>query len=112
MGPAGFSLRERERTYPVHAGSGPGRGARVRGDLGSGTAAAQDLLSIEVTPLRVELTLKPGALHTQAVTLKNEGPKAVRVRARVDEWHLSRDGTPQFTFAEPAAPIPPPPGSA
>ena len=84
----------------------PGLGAAlvVVATLGSGTAAAQDLLSIEVTPLRVELTLKPGALHTQAVTLKNEGPKAVRVRARVDEWHLSRDGTPQFTFAEPAAP--------
>jgi P pilus assembly chaperone PapD len=69
---------------------------------GSGTAAAQDLLSIQVTPLRVELTLKPGASHTQAVTLKNEGPKAVRVRARVDFWNLSRDGTPQFTFADPA----------
>jgi P pilus assembly chaperone PapD len=71
--------------------------------LASG-AAGQDLLSVEVNPLRVELTLKPGATHTQAVTLKNVGPKAVRVRARVDDWHLSRDGTPQFESAAPDAP--------
>lgn len=67
-------------------------------------AAAQDVLSVEVTPLRVELTLKAGAAHTQAVTLKNEGPKAVRVRARVDDWYLSKDGTPQFAPAGPADP--------
>jgi P pilus assembly chaperone PapD len=64
-------------------------------------ATAQDLFSVEVTPLRVELKLTPGAAHTQAVTLKNESKQAVRVRARVDDWYLSKDGTPQFKLADP-----------
>jgi P pilus assembly chaperone PapD len=68
------------------------------------TAAAQDLFSVEVTPLRVELKLTPGATHTQAVSLRNESNKAVRVRARVDDWFLSKDGTPQFRAANPDDP--------
>jgi len=68
-------------------------------------AAAQgSLFSVEVTPLRVELKLTPGAAHTQAVTLKNDSKQAVRVRARVDDWYLSKDGTPQFKAVEPDAP--------
>ena len=67
-------------------------------------AAAQDLFSVEVTPLRVELKLTAGATHTQAVTLKNESRKAVRIHARVDDWYLSKDGTPQFKPADPADP--------
>ena len=70
----------------------------------SGAVAAQDTLSVEVTPLRVEARLKPGASHTQAVTLKNDGPKAVRIRARADDWYLSLDGTPQFKLASPGEP--------
>jgi len=53
-------------------------------------------LSIEVSPLRVELQTTPGGTTTQAVTLENSGKEAVRVRARVTDWDLSRDGTPQF----------------
>ena len=68
------------------------------------TAAAQAMFSVEVTPLRVELKLTPGATHTQAVTLKNDSKNAVRVRARVDDWYLSKDGTPQFKPADPADP--------
>jgi len=67
-------------------------------------AAAQDMFSVEVTPLRVELKLTPGATHTQAVTLKNDSRNAVRVRARVDDWYLSKDGTPQFKPADPEDP--------
>ena len=59
-------------------------------------AGAQDIFSVEVTPLRVELKLGAGGAHTQAVTLKNESKTGVRVRARVDDWYLSKDGTPQF----------------
>jgi P pilus assembly chaperone PapD len=64
-------------------------------------ANAQDPLSIEVTPLRVELKLGAGASHTQVVTLHNDGKKAVRIRARVDDWYLSKDGTPQFKPTDP-----------
>jgi P pilus assembly chaperone PapD len=73
--------------------------------MAPGASAAQDVLSVEVTPLRVELTLRPGATHTQAVTLKNEGQSAVRVRARVDNWYLSKDGTPQFKRVEASDPF-------
>jgi P pilus assembly chaperone PapD len=60
----------------------------------SGPAAAQT--SIEVSPLRVELKVAAGGSHTQAVTLTNQGTSPVRIRARVDDWLLSKDGTPQF----------------
>lgn len=63
-------------------------------------ARAQALFSVEVSPLRVELKLNPGATHTQAVTLKNDSKQPARVRARVDDWYLSKDGTPQFKAAD------------
>ena len=60
----------------------------------AGPAAAQ--ASLEVSPLRVELQAGPGATTTQAVTLASAGTDAVRVRARLSDWDLSRDGSPQF----------------
>jgi P pilus assembly chaperone PapD len=57
---------------------------------------ARAQLSVEVSPLRVELQTAPGGTTTQAVTLDNSGKETVRVRARVTDWDLSRDGTPQF----------------
>jgi P pilus assembly chaperone PapD len=89
---------------PVHAGRALAASAVLALLAGPGAAAAQDLLSVDVTPLRVELALRAGATHTQAVTLKNEGQRAVHVRARVDDWFLSRDGTPQFKLVEPTDP--------
>lgn len=59
-------------------------------------ALAGAQVAVEVSPLRVELTTKAGGTHTQAVTLTNQGTDAVRVRARIEEWFLSKDGTPQF----------------
>jgi len=58
-------------------------------------------VSVEVSPLRVELTGAPGESHTQAITLTNQGAAPVRIRATIDDWYLSKDGTPQF---EPAPP--------
>ena len=57
-------------------------------------AAAQ--VSVEVSPLRVEIQAGPGATSTQAITLNNGGKETVRVRARLSDWDLSRDGSPQF----------------
>ena len=62
------------------------------------TAAAQ--VSVEVSPLRVELQAGPGSTTTQPVTLTNYGKETVRVRARLTDWDLTRDGTPQFEGAE------------
>ena len=58
------------------------------------SASAQ--VSVEVSPLRVELTAGPGSTTTQAITVANAGAEAVRVRAIATDWDLSRDGAPQF----------------
>jgi uncharacterized protein YcfL len=60
-------------------------------------AAAQ--ISVEVSPLRVELKAAPGGATTQAITITNDSKEAVRVRARLSDWDLSRDGAPQFEGA-------------
>lgn len=60
-------------------------------------AAAQ--MPLEVSPLRMELTAGPGSTSTQAVTVTNGGKEAVRVRAILTDWELSRDGAPQFESA-------------
>lgn len=65
-------------------------------------AAAQ--VSVEVSPLRVELKVAPGATYTQAVTLTNQGSAPVRIRARIEDWYLAKDGTPQFAPVTPGAP--------
>lgn len=57
-------------------------------------SAAQ--VSVEVSPLRVELQAGPGSTSTQAVTLNNAGTEPIRVRARLTDWTLARDGSPQF----------------
>jgi hypothetical protein len=66
----------------------------------AGTGAAQ---GVEVTPLRVELAMTPGSSHTEAVTLTNQGDTPVRVRARLQDWFMARDGTPQFDAPVPGA---------
>ena len=55
--------------------------------------------SVEVTPLRLELKATPGGATTQAITVNNSGKEPVRVRATIADWHLSRDGSPQFVEA-------------
>ena len=65
---------------------------------GAVPSAAQ--VSVEVSPLRVELQAGPGSSTTQPVTLTNYGKQAVRVRAKMTDWDLTRDGTPQFEGSE------------
>jgi P pilus assembly chaperone PapD len=62
-------------------------------------------ISVEVSPLRVELVAGPGSTTTQAVTLTNGGKEPVRVRARLTDWELSRDGAPQFEGAKEGGPF-------
>jgi P pilus assembly chaperone PapD len=57
---------------------------------------ARAQVSVEVSPLRVEIQAGPGATSTQAVTLTNGGTETIRVRARISDWDLARDGSPQF----------------
>jgi len=72
-------------------------GALIAALLPALPAAAQS--SVEVSPLRVELKAAAGATTTQAITVSNTGTGAIRVRAVVSDWHLSRDGSPQFVEA-------------
>lgn len=65
--------------------------------LWAAPAAAQ--ISVEVSPLRVELTAGPGSTTTQGITVSNAGTDSIRVRARLTDWDLSRDGAPQFESA-------------
>jgi hypothetical protein len=65
--------------------------------LWAGPAAAQ--ISVEVSPLRVELTAGAGSTTTQGITVSNAGKDPIRVRARLTDWELSRDGAPQFESA-------------
>jgi hypothetical protein len=44
----------------------------------------------------VELKAQPDGTTTQSVTITNTGAEAVRVRAELSDWFLSRDGSPQF----------------
>jgi P pilus assembly chaperone PapD len=62
-------------------------------------------VSVEVSPLRVEVTMGSGGTHTQAVRLANQGTEPVRIHARVDDWYLSKDGTPQFKGVDAADPF-------
>jgi hypothetical protein len=62
--------------------------------VASSRLAAQ--ISVEASPLRVEMQGKPGGSTTQAVTLTNVGQETVRVRTTLSDWYLSRDGAPQF----------------
>ena len=70
----------------------------VAASVGVSPVAAQ--VSVEVSPLRVELQAGPGSSTTQPITLTNYGKEAVRVRARLTDWDLTRDGTPQFEGTE------------
>ncbi len=63
-------------------------------------ATARAQMSVEVSPLRVESKVAAGASasFTETVTLVNHDKAAIRVRATVQDWYLSRDGTPQFNL--------------
>jgi hypothetical protein len=62
-------------------------------------AASFAQVSVEVSPLRAELTAGPGSTTTQGITVTNAGKEPVRVRATLTDWELSRDGAPQFESA-------------
>jgi P pilus assembly chaperone PapD len=64
--------------------------------LGGHATAASAQVSVEATPLRIEIQAEPGGSHTQAITLTNPGKDPVRVKASIADWYLSRDGAPQF----------------
>jgi P pilus assembly chaperone PapD len=76
-------------------------GVGVLAAIAAGALPAYAQVSIEASPLRVEIQAQPGSSHTQAVTVTNPGQQTVRVRATLSDWYLSRDGAPQFETPAP-----------
>jgi P pilus assembly chaperone PapD len=62
-------------------------------------------VSVEASPMRVELSAGPGGTATQAVSLTNAGDAPVRIRAAATDWTLAHDGTPQFEGSEQDGPF-------
>lgn len=53
-------------------------------------------ISISVSPIRVEHTVKHGEGGTDAISVTNYGTTPVRLKVSVQDWYLTRDGTPVF----------------
>jgi len=93
------------RLHPQHAVTVPALVCRIAACLLAAVttpaAAAHAQMSIEASPLRVEIQAQPGSSNTQAVTVTNPGQETVRIRATLSDWYLSRDGAPQFESPAP-----------
>ena len=65
----------------------------------AGPSAAQ--VGLGLTPMREELQLAPGAVHSGALALKHDSPEKVRIVAELLDFFLDSSATPQF---QPLAP--------
>ena len=93
-------LHPNRRLYPEFSLNAGWRACRAAAlVLALFPAAAFAQVSVEVSPLRAELAAGPGSTTTQGITVTNAGKEAVRVRATVTDWDLSKDGAPQFEGA-------------
>jgi len=61
---------------------------------GPARLAAQTGLGLR--PMRIELSLAEGVVHSDALTISNESPRPIRVRADLLDFNLDDNGTPQF----------------
>jgi hypothetical protein len=64
--------------------------------LVAATPAFADGLDLAYQPMRAEWTLMPGQIQTATVQVKNQGTTDVHLRARVMDFYVSQDNTPQF----------------
>jgi P pilus assembly chaperone PapD len=53
-------------------------------------------LSIDVSPLRIEVRAQSGETHTNSITVQNSSDEPVRLRAYVEDWNLTEQGVPLF----------------
>ena len=56
-------------------------------------------ISLDVTPMRVQLHVMPGAEFTDAVEITNVGDEPVRIQAELEDWFLDEVGTPLYQNA-------------
>ena len=57
-------------------------------------------VSIGVSPIRVEHVTKQGERGTDMISVTNDGSAPVRLKVSIEDWHLTREGTPVFMKAE------------
>jgi hypothetical protein len=62
----------------------------------AGTPAFADGLDLAYQPMRAEWNLQPGQVQTATVQIKNQGQVDVHLRARLMDFFVSQDNTPQF----------------
>ena len=60
----------------------------------AGSARAQ--MGLGLAPMRVDLNLAPGAVHSGTLTLANSGAAVVRVAGEILDFYLDETATPQF----------------
>jgi hypothetical protein len=60
------------------------------------TPAFADGLDLAYQPMRAEWNLQPGQSQTATVQIKNQGQVDVHLRARIMDFFVSQDNTPQF----------------
>jgi hypothetical protein len=58
--------------------------------------AYADGLDLAYQPMRAEWNLQPGQIQTATVQIKNQGQVDVHLRARIMDFYVSQDNTPQF----------------
>ena len=68
--------------------------------LFAGTASAQ--VGLGLSPMRLEFTLTPGAVHSGPLSLSNESGATMRVRAELLDFYIDDQQTPQFAPSYPA----------
>jgi hypothetical protein len=64
--------------------------------------AATGQVGLGLSPMRVEVNLNAGAVHSGALTLRNEAESPVRIRAELLDFHLDSSAVPQFSRDFPA----------
>ena len=62
----------------------------------AGAVPVQADISLDVSPLRLELNGEPGEGITDAIEVTNLGDSPVRLKAYVQDWYLDEIGTPIF----------------
>jgi len=60
-------------------------------------------VSISVSPIRVEHLTKQGERGTDMFSVTNDGTAPTRLKVSIEDWNLTKDGTPVFMRAEKSA---------
>jgi len=64
--------------------------------------AARAQFGMGLSPLRLEIALGAGMVHSGQLTLTNESEKPIRVRSEMLDFYIDDTGTPQFAREYPA----------